>query len=53
MWVSAMLASQPVLRHFGFNIKTKLIKSLVEYLYGFSIYKLQRRIISIQLKNKN
>ena len=36
MWVLAMLASQPVLKYFGFNIKTKLIKGLVEYLYGFN-----------------
>jgi len=35
-----MLASQPVLKHFRFNIKTKLIKGLVEYLHGFSTRKL-------------
>jgi hypothetical protein len=42
-----MLVSQPVLKYFRFNIKTKLIEGLVEYLYGFSAYKLQRRTISI------
>ena len=51
--VSAMLASQPVLRYFGFNIKTKLIKGLVKYLYGFSAYEPQCYIISVQLEDED
>ena len=53
MWVLAMLASQPVLRHFGFNIKTKSIKGPVKYLYGFGTCKPQRRTISVQLGDKD
>jgi len=30
-----MLVSQPVLRYFRFDIKTKLIEGPVKYLYGF------------------
>ena len=47
IWVLTILVSQPVLRHFRFNIKTKLIKGLVKYLYSFSAYKLQRYTISV------
>jgi len=42
-----MLVSQPILRHFRFNIKTKLIEGPVKYLYGFSAHKSQRRTISV------
>jgi hypothetical protein len=48
-----MLASQPILRHFGFNIKTKLINSPVKYLHSFSTYKPQYYTTSIQLGDKD
>lgn len=35
MWVSAMPASQGVLRRFGFDIETELIEGPVNYLHGF------------------
>ena len=53
IWVLAMLASQPILKYFGFNIKTKLIEGPVKYLYSFSTYKLQRYTISVQLGDKD
>ena len=53
MWVSAIPASQPVLRHFGFNIKTKLIEDPVEYLHSFGAHEPQCRTTSIQLGDKD
>ena len=53
IWVLIILVSQPILRHFGFNIKTKLIKGLVEYLYSFSTHKPQCRTISVQLGDED
>jgi hypothetical protein len=53
IWVLAILVNQPVLKYFNFNIKTKLIKGLVEYLYSFSTCKPQYHTKSIQLGDKN
>jgi GNAT superfamily N-acetyltransferase len=53
MWVSAMPASQPVLRYVGFNIETKLIEGPVEYLHGFGAREPQRRTTSVQLGDKD
>ena len=51
--VLTMPASQPILRHFGFDIKTKLIEGPVKYLHSFGAYKPQRRTISVQLGDKD